>query len=229
MKSIIKKIANKIKQIVYYRKLKRNNIVIEYNANVDKNTIFEGSNSVAGKSLIQDCSIGIGTYIQYGCNLQKCNIGRWCSIAPEVKIITGNHPTQKIVTTHPAFYSNKTHANMHFENCVEFEDYSYVDSEKKWFCEIGNDVWIGERALILNGIKIGNGAIIGAGAIVTRDIPPYAVAVGVPAKVIKYRFTNDQIKKLEIIKWWENDMEWLKKNSQLFSNIDDFLGAKHVN
>jgi len=77
-------------------------------------------------------------------------------------------------------------------------------------------VWIGNNATIMSGVKVGDGAIIAAGAIVTHDVPSYAIVAGVPAKVIKYRFGMDTISLLEKIEWWNKDINWIKNNEELF-------------
>ena len=89
--------------------------------------------------------------------------------------------------------------------------------------QIGNDVWIGTGAILLDGVTIGNGAIVAAGAVVNKDVPPYAVVGGVPAKIIKYRFSEEIVKKLEESRWWEKEESWLLKNAEKFSNIEIFL------
>ncbi len=86
--------------------------------------------------------------------------------------------------------------------------------------KIGNDVWIGANVLILDGVTIGNGAIIAAGAVVTKDVPPYAVVGGVPAKIIKYRFNKEEIDFLEQLKWWEKDEKWLTEYGKYFNNVE---------
>jgi len=88
---------------------------------------------------------------------------------------------------------------------------------------IGNDVWIGREAWILDGVTIGDGAIIGAKAVVAKDVPPYAVAVGNPAVVKHLRFKPEQIEKLLKIKWWDWDVEIIKKRIEDFKDIDIFL------
>lgn len=90
-------------------------------------------------------------------------------------------------------------------------------------CTIGNDVWIGSHVRIMEGGTIGDGAIIGAGAIVTKDIPPYSISVGVPAKVIKFRFQDKQIEQLQKVEWGNWDDKSLKKRVDSFSNINTFL------
>lgn len=88
---------------------------------------------------------------------------------------------------------------------------------------IMNDVWIGSKAIVLQGVKIGNGAIIAAGAVVTKDVPSYAIVAGVPARIIKYRFSEDIIKKIENTKWWDNEESWIDTNKKKFTDIEDFL------
>jgi len=223
-KNILKKVMN----IVYYAKMKKQNVLISSNAIVNRKTKFEGHNKVLDRSVVLDSIIGMGTYIHVNCNIEKCKIGKWCSIAPEVRIIIGNHPTKDFVTTHPLFFSRRFQSSLKLENTNNFKEFSYTDNTDKWVCEIGNDVWIGARASIINGVKIGNGAIIAAGAVVTKDVPPYAIVGGVPAKIIKYRFTIEQIERLEKIKWWDKDIDWLNKNVNYFNNIDNFLEEIHV-
>jgi virginiamycin A acetyltransferase len=89
---------------------------------------------------------------------------------------------------------------------------------------IQNDVYIGDRVTIMSGVKIGNGAVVGAGSVVSKDIPPYAIAVGNPCKVIKYRFEPDQIEKLQLIRWWDFSIPYLMKHADMFSkNMEVFI------
>ena len=87
---------------------------------------------------------------------------------------------------------------------------------------VGNDVYIGFNATVIGPVRIGNGAVIAAGSIVTHDVPPYAIVGGNPARIIRYRFSEEEIMLLEEVRWWDKDEEWLLKNGKFFSSIDAF-------
>jgi hypothetical protein len=107
------------------------------------------------------------------------------------------------------------------------DDENFFEWRASRKAHIGHDTWIGHGSMIKPGVSVGNGAVIGQGAVVTKDIPAYAVAVGVPAKVIYYRFDEETIKKLESIKWWDWSHEKIKENFDDFTgNIQDFV-KKH--
>lgn len=155
-------------------------------------------------------SIGYGTY---GCcwnkesfRWQNITIGNYCSFASNVDIFRANHPLE-VFTTHPISY-----------NPVMGGVKKY--SLNKAQLVIGHDVWIGQNVIIVASCKrVGNGAVIGAGAIVTKDVPPYAVVAGNPAKVIKYRFDAETIDKIEKSKWWLYDKNELVRQWSLLINM----------
>ena len=146
------------------------------------------------------------TYICRGSFVAHTDIGSFCSIAGRVNIGLPHHDLD-YVSTSPVFLEEANYMRTNFASNPPPEERRV---------SIGNDVWIGENAIILGGVKVGNGAVIAAGAIVTKDVPPYAIVGGVPAKVIKYRFDNETIRELEEIKWWEWDKEKIKKNKAFF-------------
>jgi acetyltransferase-like isoleucine patch superfamily enzyme len=171
--------------------------------------------SVGKDSYVFNTQIGDFTYFAKNVTVMNCTIGKFCSIAQGVCIGLGDHPSSKFVSTHPAFFSNLKQCGYSFTQESHFKEMGANS--------IGNDVWIGVNAIILNNITVGTGAIIGAGAVVTNDVPDYAIAVGCPAKVIKYRFNESQIEMLLKSEWWDRDYKWIEENYKKFLNIDDFI------
>lgn len=209
---------NKVKNCMRYAKLKKKNVDISSSATVN-NTEFDGYNYVRGKSILVDCYIGRGTYIRDNCTFVKTKMGKYCSIAPRVRLICGNHPIEKNVALHPAFYTGKNIAGLPFSHVMNYEEYKF-SKDGKSYCEIGHDVWIGSDTIILGGVTIGNGAVVAAGSVVTKDVEPYSIVAGVPAKTLKTRFSKEQIAFLEELKWWDKDDEWIRNNIKLFDNIE---------
>lgn len=138
------------------------------------------------QDVVVDASSTIGSYTYIGKNsfITKASIGRFCSIANNVSIGHGEHKLN-LISTSSVFYKDA------WQELTEHD------------CIIDNDVWIGVDAIILRGVRIGTGAVIGANAVVTRDVPPFAIVAGVPARILKYRF--DQQKQALILKseWWK--------------------------
>ena len=157
----------------------------------------------------------------YMCNTTlvfNAKIGKYCSIANHAIIGLGSHPITTL-TTSPFIYS-RDKVQLIGDILVDEKDL-YVappNSKSRNLTEIGNDVWIGLRAIIMPGVKIGDGAVVAAGAIVTHDVPPYAVVAGVPARIVKYRFNEEIIKKLEELKWWDYPKDFIVKLP--FGDID---------
>ena len=184
---------------------------------------LEGKNKICENTVFVNSRLGRGSYMGANCSFNAVEIGRYCSIGSNVKIITGNHPTRDFVSTHPAFFSLSKQAGFSHVSEQRFEEQRYLDRIKNVSVSIGNDVWIGEDVIIIGGIKINDGAIIGARALVTRDIPAFAKVAGVPAKVIGKRFNDEQIEFLLKLKWWEKNESWIIKHAPLFSNVTDFM------
>lgn len=187
-----------------------------------KGTHFEGANVIGKRTVLDNSTVGYGTYFDGESRFCNCVIGRYCSIACNVHVIQGNHPISEWVSTHPSFYSVSGQSGIIFADHDKYDEYIYAD-DSGHEALIGNDVWIGYGATILSGVCIGDGAVIAAGAVVTESVPPYAVVGGVPAKVIRYRFREDEIEFLNRFKWWDKDTKWIRENSGSFDNIKSFM------
>lgn len=180
------------------------------NCQIDKTAkVGTGSNCIGVK---------IGRYSYMGKNNSIANtfIGSFCSIASYCAIGGGAHPLD-MVSTSPVFYGGKN---------VFGQNFGTIEAEINKPVIIGNDVWIGEGVFINDGITVGDGAIIGAHSVVTHDIPAYAVVAGAPAKVLRYRFSEDEVRKLMEMKWWEWPEEKLKQQGNHFASIEDLVGEK---
>lgn len=194
-------------------------VTIGNNCLLSTRTSFEGNNCIGSNSqFIGD--IGYGSYIGRNCSI-NATIGRFCSIADKVCTVAGSHPTS-FVSTHPAFFSTKKQAGFSYVNHDKYNEIKYAD-DCNHIVTIGNDVWIGFGALLLQGIHIGDGAIIGAGAVVTKDVEPYSIVAGVPAKLIKKRFSNIEVDLLLKSEWWNKDIDWIRNNIDLFTDVEAFL------
>lgn len=170
-----------------------------------------GHYRIASSSTALDSIIGNYTYIAPDTRIQSAIIGKFCSIGPNNVIGYGEHPI-KYLSTSPMFYHTGNIFGKTFADDEKFERYQQIT--------IGNDVWVGANVYIKNAVVIGDGSVIAAGAVVVKDVPPYAIVGGVPAKIIKYRFPEDIIHALLVIKWWEWSDEELKKNQHYFVSED---------
>lgn len=190
------------------------------------NTYFEGKNALHEQVKVIDCNIGLCTYISSNTKLGNTKVGRFCSIADHVCTGFGTHPTKTFVSTFPSFYYDTKNLPISFMKGKQptFDVWRYADVNQEYLVEIGNDVWIGSHVLIMDGVKIGDGAIVAAGAVVTKNVEPYSIVAGVPARHVKYRFVKEHIEFLLRIKWWNKDLNWIKKHADDFQNIGTFVG-----
>lgn len=194
---------------------KRYNIDIHSSVLFNQYSSFEGNNCIRNKSVVSSSKLGRYSFVGERTYLPECKIGSFCSIAAEVKVISETHPSRGFLSTSPVFYSLLKQCGQTFAKEQLFDERIYVKNTN-YRAVIGNDVWICSNVIILGGITIGDGAIIAAGSVVTKDVPPYAIVGGVPARVIRYRFSDEEIKKLLDMKWWYWSEEKIRDNYPMF-------------
>jgi len=167
-------------------------------------------------------NVTLGDYSYTSSDITNATIGKFCSISPGCVFGLGKHPARGFVSTHPAFYS------LNNPGCPNPFSKKEMFDEQPERIIIGNDVWIGYRSIVMGGVRIGNGVIISAGAVVTKDVEDFAIVGGVPAKFIRYRFTQEQVDCLNRIRWWDKSVEWIRQNSDAFSDIETFCSLEKI-
>ena len=171
---------------------------------------------IGSRVAISNSEIGDFSYVERGAQIDDTTIGKFCSIAPYALIGASEHPTREFVSTHPFFYAEKPQYSY-------AADRPYYEMQKRTI--IGNDVWIAAGACIKTGVAVGHGAIIGACSVVTKDVPDYAIVAGVPARVLRFRFEEEDIRFLLESRWWDFDAEWLRKHFRSFHNVSSLRNA----
>lgn len=174
---------------------------------------IDKTSKVCSGSHLVNVTMARYSYIGNFCTVLNTNIGAFCSIADNVIIGGASHPLDW-VSTSPVFHSGK---NVMIKN---FYGHSF---ENTYITNIGNDVWIGNNCLIKAGIKVGNGAVIGMGSVVTKDVGPYEIWGGNPAKLIRKRLSEEKIYELLNTKWWNYDDKKLENLALYFSNVESFI------
>lgn len=160
---------------------------------------------------LSNSELGAYSYVARDAQVDQTSIGRFCSIGPQFLSGLGEHPVS-FVSTSPVFFSTRQQCGVSFSEGDCFQEKTPV--------EIGHDVWIGARVFVRDGVKIGNGVIVAAGAVVTNDVPAYAIVGGVPAKILRFRFTQEIIARLQSIQWWNWEDSILRRTQPWFAQSD---------
>jgi len=210
MKNILKALRHKINEPTAR---------IAVNSNVSLDTKLDKYVKILPRCKIGKCKIGRYTYIGNDCDFARTEIGAFTSIGPQVICGMGSHPLD-FISTYPGFYKKEASGSEWLGNLIEFKD------QKETI--IGSDVWIGVRAIIVAGINIGHGSVIAAGSVVTKDVPPYAIVAGVPARVVRYRFSQDEINLFLKSKWWDFPIESIKNSAKYCHEPNEFIADLKV-
>lgn len=229
---MINKILNKIKIFFYRKKLEKIKKAKISTLSFKKDLIL-GKNCIIGKNVLIERNVKIGdnTYISSDTTIDSnVTIGKYCSIAKNVFIAPGVH-NYNYVTTHPILFNPYWRKKL---NIKENTKYDVSIGKENETTTIGNDVWIALNVIIMRGVNIGDGAIIAAGAIVTKDVEPYSIVAGNPAKHIKYRFDKENIEKIMKAnkKWWnlsEDELDKLLPNMYDVNKYLKFTTKKETN
>ena len=220
MKRIIKLLIALLYKVKFYKKCR-----IHVSSNVILGACaFEGKNALGKGTYFASSSLGYGSYVGNHDEFSHCKIGRFCSIGSNVRVVSADHPIGICVSSHPAFYSD----TYFFSYVKESKYIEHLSTQNGYECEIGNDVWIGDNVLIKGGVTIGDGAVIGMGSIVTKDVEPYNVVAGIPAKPIRKKYDDSTVEALLRIRWWEQPVEWIAEHAQEFFDVEQFV-SKYKN
>jgi len=212
--AIIKEQLRPIRSLYWYPDVKcHGKVVIGENCNFGKDV------NIYGNSILTSCTVGDYAIVGGGDVISNCIIGKFCSLGPNVQIGLGIHPTHQI-STYPGFYADRATGDKAPGFVSIGKDASIIQQLET---KIGNDVWIGHGAIILGGVTINNGAIIAAGAVVTKDVPPFAIVGGIPATIIRKRLNDQQIDFLEQFKWWDKGLGFCRRNADLFLDPEKFI------
>lgn len=176
---------------------------------------------VGARTSLTETELGDYSYIVNDGNVIYTTIGKFCSIAAHVRINPGQHPMTRVSQHHFVY-----RAGDYFEDAPN--EAAFFDWRRASHVSIGHDIWIGHGAIVLAGRKVGNGAVIGAGSVVTKDVPAYTIVAGNPARPIRRRFEQGIAERIEALGWWDWDHERLQGALEDFRQLSplDFL-AKH--
>lgn len=215
---------------IYFRPFFHFDGVLGKSVNV-RNKVFAEEYARVPESALtwnEELDIGAFSYIVQGCMLEGCKIGRYCSIATGTRVLCDGHPLDRVTTSTISYGSN-------IFNLIKKDFGAEVIQDRKLNkpkrTSIGHDVWIGENSTIKRGVNIGTGAVVAANSLVVKDVPPYAIVGGNPARIIRFRFDEPTIDALLTSKWWNlrpdsfaeldlSDVELFLSNKNKFENID---------
>lgn len=221
---ITEKIIDKLEsKRVYFRPFFHFNGVLGKTLNVKNKVFAEEYARIPESSLTwnEEVEIGAFSYVVQGCMLEGCKIGRYCSIATGTRVLSEGHPLDRVTTSTISYGTNIFNIIKEDFGVEILQDKKLKKADRT---NIEHDVWVGENATIKRGITIGTGAIVAANSLVVKDVPPYAIVGGNPAKIIRFRFDEEIIKKLLASKWWNLSPDSFAELD--LSDVQQFLSRK---
>lgn len=193
------------------------NCIVQLSVKVISSKI-EGRVKIDANTKIRNSEIGFGSFVAGNSNIVRCKIGKYSLVG--FNSLIGAHPIHNIASIHPALYSTKGQYGYTYVKKDNFDEYKDAD-DNGYAIVIGNDVWATGDIKIIQGITIGDGAVVMSAAVVTKNVPPYAIVAGIPAKIIGYRFSEGDIGFLLKLCWWDRGEEWIKAHAEYFSSVEN--------
>lgn len=179
---------------------------------ITRSTIAPSAKVESGSHVVSS-TMDRHSFCGYDCEIYCCDIGAFCSIANGVSIGGGRHPMEWVGMS-PVFYEGRDSVK------AKFSSHARLPTKRT---TVLNDVWIGRSALIAQGVRIGNGAVVGMGSVVTKDVPDYAIVAGSPARIVRMRFDEKLIQALLRIRWWDFPDEKLRRYATFFTDPQRFI------
>ncbi|HSH72702.1 MAG TPA: CatB-related O-acetyltransferase [Methylophilaceae bacterium] len=214
--SIYRRYKSAVEQVVLLKDFQSKNPTCRIMTTALHSVEMHENVAILNNSYLERVTLGRFSYVSNDSKLVNVKIGSFCSIGPHVQIGLGPHPSRDFISSYPAFFTDKnTGCPLSFRQSKIFDD--SVPPTK-----LGHDVWVGSNVILPGGISVGTGAIIAAGAVVVKDVPPYAIVGGNPAKVIRYRFSEAEIAFILDAQWWNWPSEKIIKNVDGFADFDKF-------
>ncbi len=196
---------------------------------IGKGAFIRGGSHLAGRDHIGDgarldnVTVGYSTMIGNNAIISNTRIGNYSCIG-DIHTLIGRHPVKgENIAVHPAFFSKEAQFGYTYVSETSYDEAAWADKENGYNISIGNDVWIGYSVSVCDGVTIGDGAVVGAGSLVVKDVEPYTIYAGVPARKIGDRFDDDTKAKLLELKWWDKDEAWIREHAHEFANPKEFL------
>lgn len=201
--------------------------------NVQPSPCLTPAPTISNSAVVQDCHFGRYTEVGDGVHMSGCtmddysyvcrgselistDIGKFANIAAMVRINPGFHPMERPSQHHFTYRLTRY-------GLADEDDLAFFDWRRRQRVSIGHDTWIGHGVVVMPGVQIGHGAVVGSNSVVTRDVPPYAIAAGAPARVLRMRFPREIVNALIATAWWDWDHETLASRLADFSDLRGFL------